>query len=123
MSKPRVGSGNITITLNGQDYELIPTLGAAQSISRLSGGLRGAIQSVMNLDLDTIDRIVKAGLGPTVSREIGPNLGAYVFDAGFTDQGGELASKCIEYLTVLSNGGRPLTTTDEAPKDPPKDQN
>lgn len=111
--KVRVGMGSVTITLGSGDeekeYTLVPTLAAAQGTSRIAGGLRGAIDSIVKLDLDVITRVVQLGLGPKVVKTLGTELSELVWQSGMTDSGGELASKCIEYLTMLSNGGRPLT--------------
>ena len=109
--KPQVGVGNVTIYLDGKPYELIPTLAAAQGISRLGGGIRVAIDNVLKLDIDTIAQL---GLGPTVSKEFGNTLPDVVWRSGFMDSDGELASKCVEYLTVLSNGGRPFNPTEKS---------
>ena len=116
---PKVGAGNITISLGGDDeskheYVLVPTLAAAQGISRTSGGIRGAIDKVIAFDLDTITNVVRLGLGPRVVKEIGQDFNELVWRAGMTDTGGELVARCIEYLSVLSNGGRPLPKAGEA---------
>jgi hypothetical protein len=107
--KARLGTGNVLLTLAGKEYTMVPTLAAAQGVSRLSGGIRGGIDAVIRLDIDTIVRVVQLGLGPTVVREIGPSLPELIFQEGLTDSGGEVVSKCVEYMTLLSNGGRPLT--------------
>lgn len=122
MSEARVGAGNIAVQLNGEEYNLVPTLEAAQSISRGSGGLRVAINSVMNMDIDTIVRVVQLGLGPAVVKELGgaSKLPQLVWESGFTDTSGELAVKCIEYLTVLSNAGRPVGPKKDDGGDPPR---
>jgi hypothetical protein len=117
VNKPRVGAGNVVITLGieeyEKEYELVPTLAAAQGVSRIGGGIRGAMDAIVKLDLDIITRVVQLGLGPTVTKTVGPRLPDLIWQAGLTDSGGELAAKCIEYLTMLSNGGRPITTTEE----------
>lgn len=113
MTRPRVGSGNVTITIKGQDYDLVPTYHAASNISRLSGGIRGAINSIVQLDLDVISRVVQFGLGPKVVKDLGGanKLGELIYDEGITDGSGEFTGKCIEYLTNLSNGGKPLSSS------------
>ena len=109
--KPRVGAGNIEITLAEKDYVLVPTLAAAQGISRQAGGLRKAIDSIMLMDIDVITRIIQLGLGPKTVKELGgaEKLPAIIWQEGMTDSSGQLALKCIEYINVLSNGGRPPT--------------
>jgi hypothetical protein len=115
VTKARVGVGNVTIQIGGHDYELVPTYHAASNISRLSGGLRGAIQGVSNLDFDVIGRVVQFGLGPKTVKDLGGanKLNELIYGEGLTDGSGEFAGKCVEFLTVLSNGGKPLTSRAE----------
>lgn len=107
--KPRVGAGNIELTLGGRDYVMVPTPAAALGISRQAGGLRKAINSIMEMDIDVIVRIIQFGLGPKVVKELGGSekLATLCWEEGMTDTSGQLALKCVEYINVLSNGGRP----------------
>lgn len=115
MAEPNVGSGDISITLDGEEYVLRPTANAALVISRQSGGLRGAIDSVLRLDMDVIVRVIQAGLGQQVSNKM-KDLDVKVFKSGLTDQQGGLVSKCVEFLHILANGGRPLDTEGDGDK-------
>ena len=112
-----VGSGNVTITLEGREFVLRPSLNACLVISRQAGGIRGAIDKVLAMDLDMIVRVIQLGLGPQAARRF-KDLPEVVFRSGLTDTSSGLMAHCIEYLGVLANGGRPLVRGDEeAPDD------
>jgi hypothetical protein len=55
--------GTITITLDGEDYELVPTLAAVRAIEARFGGLRGASQTINALSVEGCSAIVVAGAG------------------------------------------------------------
>lgn len=120
----QVGAGDVPITLDGKDYALVPTVAAFKNISKAFGGLRAAATAVTTLDVDIITRIVQFGLGPQVVKELGgaDKLPDHIFAAGILDTSGGLASKCITFVTNLSNGGRPVpeegagTSTVDPPK-------
>lgn len=121
----KVGAGTVYVMLGGKEYALIPTLAAMQGISRVNGGIRGALDRVVQLDFDTFERVMRLGLGPKTVRQIeqdtGEQLPEILFAAGMTDDTeGKLASKCIEYLSVLSNGGRPIGEARDDTQDPPR---
>lgn len=120
--KPEVGIGNIKVVLNGQDYELVPTLGAAQGVSRIGGGLRAIIGRVVDLDLDLITRIINLGLGPKVVKELGgaEKVAEYVWQTGLLDGEGDLSALVARYVTHLANGGRPPKEANDDTTNPPK---
>ncbi len=120
MSKAVVGAGNVAIKLMGQDYTLVPSLSAMQGVSRLNNGIRGAIDEVIRLNFDTIVRVISLGLGGKVANQI-KDLPSVCYNSGLVDgTEGELAAKCVEFLTILSNGGRPVNKddADETSDDP-----
>ena len=119
----QVGSGNVEVVIDGKDFVLVPTAGAAQGISRAYGGLRGAINLVSALDLDAITRVIQLGLGPKAVKELGGNdkLGDLVWRSGLSDNTSQMVVKCIEYITVLTNGGRPVTPAGEEDEETGKD--
>jgi hypothetical protein len=57
--------GTTTVSLDGEDYELIPTLAAVRSIEAHFGGLRGASQAVNALSVIGCANIIAAGSGMT----------------------------------------------------------
>lgn len=115
----QVGAGNVVVRLGDAEYVLVPTLAAAQGISRMAGGIRGAIDGVVKADLDVIMAVVRFGLGPRVAKEIGDKLPELVWKSGLTDSTGEISARCVEYLSILANGGRPLSIRSEADAENP----
>jgi hypothetical protein len=108
------GSGNIPITLDGKEVELVPSLKACIEISNIAGGLNSAAQRCMALDFQTVCQIIIAGLGlnPVQAKKVGEA----VYKAGVI----ELAQSCIDFINVVSNGGRPLPEPGgEEEADPP----
>ena len=110
LAKAKVGIGNIPITLAGNEYNLVPTLNAAQGISRSAAGLRGSMEAIMRMDVDQVVRVIQLGLGPRVVKDLGgvDKLPELIYQSGMTDTSGGIIAKCIEYITVLTNGGKPL---------------
>ena len=111
-----VGSGNVTITLAGREYILRPSLNACLVISRQAGGIRGAIDKVLAMDIDMIVRVIQLGLGNDAARRF-KDLPEVVFRSGLTDTSSGLMAHCIEYLGVLANGGRPLARDEAEARD------
>lgn len=107
MSKPALGAGNVTINLDGESVTLRPTLQAAQAISRQSGGISGAVRAVGQFDLDAIVSVVTLGLGLTGNDA--KEVPGRVYRTGLTDLIGPVSN----YLTILANGGRPVTGGEE----------
>lgn len=98
MSKASLGIGNVEIDLDGEKVVLRPTLKAAQTISRLNGGILGAVEAVVKFDLETITSVVALGLGKEPK-----DVADRVFEAGIAN----LAPAVVRYLTIIANGGRP----------------
>jgi hypothetical protein len=50
-----------------------------------------------------------------VVKELGGanKIAELIYNEGLTDSTGEFAGKCIEYIGVLSNGGRPIQESNE----------
>lgn len=100
------GAGDVTLLLGDEEITLKPTLAAGLAISRQAGGIRGAIDKVMALDLDVILSIIRVGVGPKEVKRL-RNLEELVYSNGLMDSQGELLSKVVEYLTNIARGGRP----------------
>lgn len=113
--KAQLGIGSVPIMLNGSEYVLVPSLNAAKKLSRMHGGIRGAIDAVMKMDIDVITEVVELGLGPRVASTI-KDLPTLVWQSGLTDQTGRLTEHCITYLSILANGGKPIE--DKGPPEP-----
>lgn len=112
MAEAEIGAGDIPIELGGKEYALKPSLAACLAISRLggTGGLNAVWQRLSAHDFDCIVAVVAAGLGGH-AKEL-PQL---IWDAGVF----EVAPKCIDFVRVVGNGGRPKAPEDEdKPEDP-----
>jgi hypothetical protein len=101
-NNPRLGAGDVSITLDGEEKVLRPTLRAAQSISRQSGGIAAAIEAIGKVDFDALVSVIALGLGIQDHRET-KDLAERVWRTGMT----ELSGPAIRYLAILANGGRP----------------
>lgn len=113
-------TGDISITLGDKDYVLRPTLEAALALSRQAGGIRAAITRVLELDLDVIIAVIRAGIGREAGKEL-RNLDRVIYEHGLLDAQGQLVARCVEFLTNLARGGRPASA-DEDSGDPPQMQ-
>lgn len=114
MAEAEPGSGNIIITLDGKEMELVPTLQACIAISKIAGGLNAAVQRCLQLDFDTVCQIVTAGLG------LNPVQAKQIPDAVYKTGVIELSGQCIDFVNIVANGGRPLEEEDQDEADPPK---
>lgn len=110
---PTVGAGEIAITLldhadNPEQLVLKPSYHAARTISAQSGGLMGAIERVARLDIETINQLIQLGLGKDQMPRGGmATLSDRIWRTGLSDEEGGIAERCIMFLRVLMNGGRP----------------
>jgi hypothetical protein len=113
------GAGDVAIMLAGEEYFLRPTAKAALTISRGQGGIRGAIDAVLKMEVDAVTNVVKLGLGLAVVRELTRTtpLEELVYESGLTDTSGGLVAKTIEFLHILANGGRPVGGDESDKKD------
>ena len=104
--KPALGAGDVVIIIDGEEQTMRPTLRAATEISRMTGGISGAIQRCASFDVDVIVRIVTLGLNLT------PNgakaLPEKLYRTGYS----EITPTCIRFLGILLNGGRPPNEED-----------
>ncbi len=102
--RAKPGAGDVEIMLDGEKKVLRPTLAAAMAISRMNGGLAGAISRVASLDMDTMVGVVRAGLDLT---DLGAKgLDEKVFRSGLGFEDG-LSAPLQTYLSHLANGVRP----------------
>lgn len=105
------GEGDVAIMLDEKELFLTPSLGACMAISKLNGGLNAAVQRCLALDMDTICAVIIAGLGlnPTQAQKVP----AAVYKTGLIS----LHGPCIDFISIVGNGGRPLL--DEEHEDAP----
>lgn len=113
MTNASIGAGNVDIVLDGETVTLRPTLRAAQTISKQSGGIIAAVQAVGRFDLEVITSVVALGLNKTTPRDV-QDLAEKVYATGISD----LVEPVTTYLANLANGGRPVTAKagDENPQ-------
>lgn len=105
----RIGDGNVELELeDGDKLTLKPTWGAAQAISRNLGGISGAVERVVRLDIDATVQVIMFGLGYFGTRKPPNDLAERIWKTGFTDRSGGIAETTIKYLNILANGGKPL---------------
>jgi hypothetical protein len=107
------GAGDVPITLGDKSLILVPSLDACIKISRLAGGLSAAVQRCAALDFDTILAILMAGIGanPRMEKEIAE----LVFETGLI----ALHAKCIDFIHIVANGGRPPQDEEDGETDDP----
>lgn len=96
-AKAKLGAGNVEITLDGETAILRPTLKAAQTLSRRSGGFMELVQEVTKFDLDAITAVVALGLDRQQK-----DIAEAVWRTGVA----EISGPVVEYIGILANGGR-----------------
>lgn len=105
-------AGNIELELDGQKVTLRPTLEACITISRLHGGANAAIERCMRMDWDTIRAVIVAGIGRNAKE-----LDQLIFKTGVF----ALSAPCIDFITIVNNGGRPPIEEQEGAEDGAED--
>ena len=112
MTKAKLGAGNIDIELDGETVTLRPNLKARQK-----GGIMAAVDAVGKFDFDTMVNVIVLGLG--VDGKEARDIPEKVYSTGMAD----LVAPVINYLTILANGGRPVSeTTDDDDKTDPQNR-
>ena len=94
-------SGDITLTLNGEEHTLRPSLQAATSLSATFNGLSQAFDGLTNRNLAVYQAVVKAGI-ITAKNISTKDLNEAVWKAGMV----KLYSPLVDFLSLLNNGGR-----------------
>ncbi|MEO9230370.1 MAG: hypothetical protein ABI216_15700 [Devosia sp.] len=112
MGGATLGAGNVDILLGDETVTLRPTLRAAQTISKQSGGIVSALQAVSRFDFDVISSVIALGLNKTSPRDQ-QDIAEKVYETGLSD----LIEPVTNFLAILANGGRPVTAkaSDENP--------
>lgn len=114
MVEHQVGIGDVPLMIDDEEFILKPSWGAAQLVSQRFGGISGAVEKVIRLDIEATVQIVMFGMGFVGTRKPPLNLAERIWRAGLTDRTGGVAEACVKYLHVLANGGRPPPEDDEA---------
>ena len=95
-----MAAGDVSITLDGKPFVLRSTLGAAETVNAAFGSFTAAYERVGKFDFSAFVVIIAAGTDKPTKE-----IKSAVFKNGMTD----LVKPISEYLTLLSNGGRPAT--------------
>jgi hypothetical protein len=103
----KITAGQVDITLGNDTLTLAPTIEAMTKISRTFGGMKPAIDRVLALDIDAFTVIIATGAGLSGNKAAG--LGDKVWKHGMDNLVGGLT----DYLLILRNGGRPLSSGDD----------
>lgn len=113
MSDASIGGGDLKIEIDGDEVTLRATVGAGLAISRLGqgGGLSSVYQKLNAWDFDTILAVIVAGMGGKNPKE----LQGRVFKTGLF----QLAPLCIEFVTIIANGGARPKEDENEPANPP----
>ena len=109
------GAGDVTLELGDEKLVLRATLNAGLTISRTAGGIRGAIDKVMQMDFDTIASVIRAGVGQKEAKK--HDIEQLLWDNGLMDSQGQVLAKVVEFLTNLARGGRPAEEEDSEKKE------
>jgi len=100
-SPPRIGAANETITLEGKEFVLKPSLELAEAIGDGPGCFFGAVNRCRNWDPKTIVMVVKLGCDKLAGTDA-KRVKKAVYEAGYAD----LAPACIRIVEALCFGGR-----------------
>lgn len=103
MSKAEPGAGDVPIVLDGKEHLMQPTYERCLAISKLGGGMGplNVIQRCRGLDFDTLVEVISIGTGYT-SHDQKKQIAKALYAAGTMSVVGD----CIEFITIVNNGGR-----------------
>ena len=93
-------SNPVAITLGSDDYELKPSLKAAQNVSNRFNGFQNAIAAVAGNDLSAVTYVIRQGI--PLKQISNDDLNEAVYAAGTRNLIGDV----MKYVVRLSNGGR-----------------
>lgn len=93
-------NGDVEFELAGETVTLKPTFLAATRIPKQFGGYMPAIDLVSKLDPAAMQSVIAHGMGLTNHGQKG--LDDRIWRTGYA----KVAAPCIEFLTVLMNGGK-----------------
>lgn len=104
----KLNAGEVEITLNGETLTLKPTIRAITTASRQFGGLMKAVEALRAGDLDAMAALISLGLG--LQDKDARKMPDRVAENGITDG---LVVALINFVGILSNGGKPLADDGE----------
>jgi len=89
--------GTIEVTLDGEVFELRPSLMAMKKIQTRFGGLRGALEALGQLNVEHIGYIVGAGCGAKPAQV--SDIEQAVYNQGIADA----TEQVVPFVTALMN--------------------
>jgi hypothetical protein len=114
-SGPQIGGGRIEIELDGRRCFLVPTLDACVELSQLAGpsGLVSIAERCNRLDFLMICAVIGAAI-EIEGKKLNPGqreklLPKAIYEAGVVG----VAARCVEFITLVMNGGRSPEDEDE----------
>lgn len=100
----------VTFNLAGEEVSLKPTFLAASRIPKAFGGYMPAIDAISKLEPSAMETVIAFGMGLTPHGQKQMNLPEKIYETGYPI----VAAPCIEFLTILMNGGKRPSDTEEA---------
>jgi hypothetical protein len=112
MADSKINGGEVILSLSGEEVALVPSIGAALSLSKQYGGLRNCMMRILDFDIETILNVVYAGANVTSAKKR-EEISQALFEAGMD----VITLKVIDYVNMLANGGKlPVEGEAEDPK-------
>lgn len=106
----RMDHATVELDLDGEIYELRPTLQAMRTISRHFGGIRAAMERIGGLDFDALSTVIAAGSGIKGRGKDRDRMEEALFGTGVAQATGPVA----EYLSgLLDPTGRESDDSEE----------
>ncbi|HVI92273.1 MAG TPA: hypothetical protein VM659_28545 [Dongiaceae bacterium] len=107
-----LNDGEVQIVLGDETVTLEPTIEAVKSLSRLYGGLQGALKACSNQDIEAQAAIVQIGANIEDKADI-KMLPLRIFKAGML----KTTPLLNDYILMLMNGGKPLVEQSDSGND------
>lgn len=108
----KLTAGDVTITLNGKDYTLSPTVKALELVSTQYGGLQKVHELIVARNFNAMVFVINAGLN--YSGRAAQKISQEVYEHGINN---DLIVPLVTFNAILGNGGQPLP---DAPIDTPE---
>lgn len=101
------GEGEIEFSLNGKAETLKSTLRAAKIVSANAGGFQGVLSKLALMEFEAYVGVVSAGLARKPSE-----VEEAVYKTGLPN----LTEPLTEYVMLLANGGKPMSSGEDSGK-------
>lgn len=101
MAEATTGAGDVPITLDGEEFKLVPSLEACRAISKIAGGLTQAVSRCHQMNFETICDVICLGLNATSGPQR-KQVEEKVYRTGTIN----VAAEAILFIRVVANGGQ-----------------